>query len=286
MAHPRGGQQQIQPTRESTAAGSRSLSRRAPSKTRAAALGLPLRALKRACRRPGTSWPSDLSAAKRKDDAVSVERDAEHEMHAEHDRLYEIEAVLGERKVHKGSDTWTEVLVLWRGYGIEDATYEPLLNIPPEFVDKFRSGQLPDPDVFDSDGGVESERARSAFVERKEEDEECGIFAFDCAEARQVFLDAWKMRTNSGVITRDSILEEEIMQSLSGGRAQLPGDAGHAAAGVGEMERDSSDDADIMDVDIQVCVCVCVHVCVCVCMCVCMCVCVCVFACVYVCVCM
>jgi len=45
----------------------------------------------------------------------------------------------------------TQVLVLWEGYGIEHATWEPILNIPSEFVDRFKGDELPDPDFFDSD---------------------------------------------------------------------------------------------------------------------------------------
>jgi hypothetical protein len=38
---------------------------------------------------------------------------------------------------------------MWKGYGIEHATWEPLQNIPAVWVRRFRAGELPDPDVFD-----------------------------------------------------------------------------------------------------------------------------------------
>jgi hypothetical protein len=67
------------------------------------------------------------------------------------DRLCQVAAVIGERKVRKGGERMTQVLVLWEGYGIEHATWEPILNIPSESVDRFKGDELPDPDFFDSD---------------------------------------------------------------------------------------------------------------------------------------
>ena len=77
------------------------------------------------------------------------------------EELYQVEAVIGERTVHHmGGESMTQVLVLWHDYGIERASWEPILNIPSEFVDRFKGGELPDPDFFDDDaaGIVENDR--------------------------------------------------------------------------------------------------------------------------------
>ena len=63
--------------------------------------------------------------------------------------VFVVEAVLGERKRRHGRAVRSEVLVLWRGYGIEDATWEVSTNIPVAFVRRFKQGFLPNPDMFD-----------------------------------------------------------------------------------------------------------------------------------------
>ena len=50
-----------------------------------------------------------------------------------------------------GRNPEREVLVLWKGFGIGSATWEPVQNIPCQFVDAFEDGFLPDPAVFDDD---------------------------------------------------------------------------------------------------------------------------------------
>ena len=77
-------------------------------------------------------------------------REGEHEVPGEteprgQDNLFIIEALLSERTRRRKN----EVLVMWKGYGIEHATWEPLENIPAPVVQTFRAGQLPHPDVFD-----------------------------------------------------------------------------------------------------------------------------------------
>ena len=67
------------------------------------------------------------------------------------DCLYLVEAVLGERSRMIGRNPEREVLVLWKGFGIGSATWEPVQNIPCQFVDAFEDGFLPDPAVFDDD---------------------------------------------------------------------------------------------------------------------------------------
>jgi hypothetical protein len=71
--------------------------------------------------------------------------------------LYLVEAVIGERRVQVQGESMTQVLVMWRNYGLSAATWEPLLNIPSEFVDKFKKGELPDPAIFDSDNEMPTE---------------------------------------------------------------------------------------------------------------------------------
>jgi len=64
--------------------------------------------------------------------------------------IFVVEAVLGERKRRHGRhNVISEVLVLWRGYGIEDATWEVSTNIPVALVRRFKQGFLPNPDMFD-----------------------------------------------------------------------------------------------------------------------------------------
>jgi hypothetical protein len=92
------------------------------------------------------------------------------------DRLYQVAAVIGERKVRKGGERMTQVLVLWEGYGIEHATWEPILNIPSEFVDRFKGDELPDPDFFDSD--VEDDQGHVPQSQYGEVNEEACVRAF------------------------------------------------------------------------------------------------------------
>jgi hypothetical protein len=40
---------------------------------------------------------------------------------------------------------------MWKGFGIGYATWEPKHNIPRAFVERFKEGQLPNPDIFDMD---------------------------------------------------------------------------------------------------------------------------------------
>ena len=87
------------------------------------------------------------------------------------EELYQVEAVIGERTVHRGGESMTQVLVLWHDYGIEDASWEPILNIPSEFVDRYKGGELPDPDFFDDEtaGEVGNARGGDEDQERVEE---------------------------------------------------------------------------------------------------------------------
>ena len=77
-------------------------------------------------------------------------------------KWYEVQAVIGERTIRKGQEDCTQVLVLWKGFGLSRATWEPILQIPPIFVDIFKGGELPDPDFFDSDHEQPLEGARQA----------------------------------------------------------------------------------------------------------------------------
>ena len=121
--------------------------------------------------------------------------------------LYQVAAVIGKRTV-KGGGRISEVLVLWEDFGIECATWEPILNIPTVFVDRFEGGKLPDPDLFD--GGVEEEgeveeaedgrrtdeqTASQEFLRQSDgpprlrhDEKECEILAFDSKRARSEFL--------------------------------------------------------------------------------------------------
>jgi hypothetical protein len=99
----------------------------------------------------GLTWAASGSVFKSKAGHASRVTQDKEEM------LYLVEAVIGERRVHVQGESMPQVLVMWRNYGLSAATWEPLLNIPSEFVDKFKKGELPDPAIFDSDNEVPTE---------------------------------------------------------------------------------------------------------------------------------
>jgi len=71
--------------------------------------------------------------------------------------LYLVQAVIGERACN-GAAPW-EVLVWWKGFPRDEATWEPLDSIPLHFVESYRASKRPKIDDFRTDGGSsDSER--------------------------------------------------------------------------------------------------------------------------------